>query len=114
MKKAIILGVSVGIIILLLMLIPTEKSNNLYGLTTVVVDVSKANDRVTCQDFNGNLWQFEGVEDWFVNDIATFVMDDKGTKEIKDDEIVDVRYGGYFEGWLEDYEEITLEGEDSL
>lgn len=111
MKKAIILGVSVGVMILLLFLIPTSKT---YGLTTVVIDVSKANDRVTCQDFNGNLWQFEGVEDWCVNDIATFIMDDMGTKEIKDDKIIKVTYSGYFEGWLEDYEEITLEGEDSL
>jgi len=111
MTKAIILGVSVGITILLLTLIPTSKT---YGLTTVVTDISKANDRVTCQDFNGNLWQFEGVEDWCVNDIATLIMDDNGTKEIKDDEILDVRYGGYFEGWLENYEEVTLEGEDSL
>ena len=111
MKKAIILGVSVGIIILLLAFIPTSET---YGLTTVVVDVSKANDKVTCQDCNGNLWQFEGVEDWCINDIATFIMDDMGTEEINDDTIVSVKYNGWFEDWLENTEEITLEDEDSL
>lgn len=111
MKKAIFLGVSIGIIILLLTLIPTSKT---YGLTTVVVDVSKANDKVTCQDCNGNLWQFEGVEDWCVNDIATFIMDDMGTEEINDDEIVSVRYNGWFEDWLENTEETIFFEEDSL
>jgi len=97
------------------MTICTFYGSRIYGLTTVVVEISKPNDKVTCQDFNGNLWQFEGVEDWCENDIATLIMNDKGTELIKDDEILDVRYGGYFEGWLENYEEIEiLEGEDSL
>lgn len=78
--------------------------SNSYGLTTVVVNVSEANNKVTCQDFNGNLWQFEGTEDWCVNDIATFVMNDKGTDKIEDDEIINIRYNGYFEGWLFDNE----------
>lgn len=114
MKKAIILGVSVGVLIFLLVLIPTDNFNNFYGLTTVVVNVSKANDKVTCQDCNGNLWQFEGVEDWCVNDIATFIMDNMGTEEINDDKIISVRYNGWFEDWLEDTEETIFFEEDSL
>ena len=41
-------------------------------------------------------------------------MDDMGTEEINDDTIVSVKYNGWFEDWLENTEEITLEDEDSL
>lgn len=72
---------------------------NLYPLTTVVVAVSPANDTVTVKDFNGNLWQFKGTEDWEVDTIASCIMDSKGTPLIKDDEIIKVHYNGWFQGW---------------
>lgn len=70
-----------------------------YPMTTVVVDVSEPNDTVTCRDFNGNLWQFSGVEDWVVGDVASLLMDDAGTPMIKDDIVLDARYDGWFAGW---------------
>ena len=73
---------------------------NEYALTTQVVQVDYENDVVVCQDFNGNLWEFEGTEDWMYGDIASLVMNDMGTPEIYDDEIVaPPRYGGYFDGF---------------
>ena len=87
------------IAIIVLGIISLKHSENLYGLTTVVFDVSYATDTVTVEDFNGNLWQFDGVEDWVKGDICTLVMDSKGTAEIKDDTIISVHYSGYFEGW---------------
>ena len=72
---------------------------NLYGLTTVVFNVSYSTDIVTVKDFNGNLWQFDGAENWVEGDICTLIMNSKGTIEIKDDTIISVRYSGYFEGW---------------
>lgn len=78
----------------------TKNSENLYPLTTVVVDVSEATDTVTVKDYNGNLWQFKGTEDWEVDDIATLLMDSNGTEEIKDDFIsAPPRYNGQFENW---------------
>lgn len=77
----------------------TKKTKNLYAMTTVVYAVSDANDTVTVKDFNGNLWQFKGAEDWEINDICSCVMDNKGTTYIKDDEIIKVKYSGYLEGW---------------
>lgn len=70
-----------------------------YPMTTVVVDVCEPNDTVTCRDFNGNLWQFHGVEDWVVGDVASLLMDDAGTPMIKDDIVLDARYDGWFAGW---------------
>jgi cell division protein FtsX len=77
-----------------------RKNGNVYPMTTVVVDVSEATDTVTVKDYNGNLWQFKGVEDWEINDIATLLMDSNGTEEIKDDFIsAPPRYNGRFENW---------------
>lgn len=70
-----------------------------YALTTVVVNLDAENDVVTCKDFNGNLWEFEGCSDWAIDDIATLLMNDKGTRNIYDDEMIRARYQGTFEGW---------------
>lgn len=73
--------------------------NNYYSMTTRVVKVDESTDTVTVQDFNGNYWQFDGIEDWAVDGICSCIMDSKGTKEIKDDTIVSTKYDGWFEGW---------------
>ena len=73
--------------------------NNLYPITGIVTEVDKKNDIVTIKDFNGNLWEFKGCEDWEENDICSCIMNDKGTENIKDDEIIKVKYSGYFKGW---------------
>lgn len=70
-----------------------------YALTTIVVELDAENDVVTCKDFNGNLWEFEGCEDWAIGDIASLLMSDRGTEKIYDDTIISARYNGYFEGW---------------
>ena len=70
-----------------------------YALTTKVVELDRENDVVVCEDFNGNLWEFYGCEDWQIDDIASLRMDNNGTPTIYDDEIVSARYNGTFEGW---------------
>ena len=77
---------------------PTNKTE-LYPITTVVYNLDRENDLVTVKDANGNLWQFEGCEDWEINDICSMLMDDCGTTTIYDDEIVMVRYNGTTEGF---------------
>lgn len=76
-----------------------EPTETLYPMTTIVVDLDHENDVVTCKDFNGYLWQFEGCEDWQEGDICSMIMNDNGTPKIFDDEIVSVKYDGYLEGW---------------
>jgi len=73
--------------------------NSLYPMTGIVTEVDRKNDIVTIKDFNGNLWEFKGCEDWEENDICSCIMNNKGTENIKDDEIIKVKYSGYFEGW---------------
>lgn len=77
--------------------VKTEQS--IYPLTTRVVEVDEEADLVTCEDFNGNLWKFEGCEDWQDGDICSLLMNSRGTEKIYDDEIVLAQYNGTFEGW---------------
>lgn len=66
----------------------------LYPKTLVVTETDAARDIVVCEDYNENVWEFEGVEDWETGDIVSAVMDSKGTEEVYDDEFVVCRYGG--------------------
>ena len=77
----------------------TKVEETLYALTTKVVMIDRITDVVWCKDYNGNIWEFYGCEDWAIGDIASLLMNDKGTKKIADDEIKDTRYNGAFEGW---------------
>ena len=73
----------------------TEPTARLYPLTAVVVEMDRENDIVTCADYSGNLWEFEGCEDWETGDVASLLMCDLGTISIYDDTIEMVRYGGH-------------------
>lgn len=77
-----------------------ETINDLYSVAMIVTELDEENDTVIMQDANGNIWSFEGIEDWFVGDLASVMLDKNGTQEIYDDTIVKVRYTGvidYFE-----------------
>lgn len=71
-----------------------SNSKKEYPQTMTIVQVDIATDTVTCEDATGNLWQFKGVEDWQVNDTVSMIMNDNGTEEIFDDEIVKIKYNG--------------------
>lgn len=64
--------------------------SHLYPLTTTVTQIN--NDTVTVEDSNGNLWSFDGAEDWEVGDGCALIMDDNSTSEIVDDVIISAKY----------------------
>lgn len=70
-----------------------------YVLVGMVVDLDFENDLVTVEDCTGELWQFEGIEDWWYGDFAGMIMDDSGTKIIYDDIILQVTYCGNINQW---------------
>lgn len=72
-----------------------------YAMTTVVVSVDYNTDTVEVEDFNGNIWAFNGYEDWQVFDVCSLVMDDNDTVIIYDDVIMSMRYNGWLKGWTE-------------
>lgn len=72
-----------------------------YALTTVVVSLDYDADVVECMDFNGNVWAFDGCEDWALFDVCSMTMDDMNTNSIYDDAIINCHYDGWLDGWKE-------------
>ena len=67
----------------------TETRNH-YAIKAEVVSFSSYNDNVTVVDTDGNEWCFYG-KGYRIGDELTLEMDSKGTKDITDDMVVDVR-----------------------
>jgi len=74
---------------------PATCERNTYALTAKVVEIDRERDIVTCEDYNGNLWEFFGCEDWEINDCASLLMDNRGTESVHDDTITHARYSGW-------------------
>ena len=72
-----------------------KRMGNYYALTTLVVEVNRENDTVTCVDNVGHTWQFYGTEDWQEGDCASLLMWDNGTDNVTDDEIHSARYSAW-------------------
>lgn len=67
----------------------------IYSRSAVVVGVDYTSDVVTVEDSTGNLWTFEGVEDYDLSDRVALTMHDNGTDwNITDDRIIEMRYDG--------------------
>lgn len=66
-----------------------------YALATVVTATDSTEDAVICEDSNGNVWAFYGVEDWQAGDNANLLMHDNGTKSIYDDVICGATYANW-------------------
>lgn len=67
----------------------------IYSRSAVVVGVDYTSDVVTVEDSTGNLWTFEGVEDYDLSDRVALTIHDNGTDwDIKDDRIIETRYDG--------------------
>lgn len=71
---------------------PATPEHNLYTMNAMVFELEEENDLVVIEDFYGNLWDFGGIDNWAVGDICSVVMDDMGTENIFDDEIILVSY----------------------
>lgn len=68
---------------------------DIYAKTAIVYEIDRDADVVIVEDATGNLWEFEGVEDYEVGDFVSMVMDDNNTTSIYDDVIVVSQYSGY-------------------
>ena len=74
---------------------------NIYRKMSTVIETNKFDDSVIVEDENGELWEFYGVEDWFVGDYCLLTFIDSGIRGYMwDDSIIGVRY----RGWNEDFE----------
>ena len=76
----------------------TTQTDDTYVRRAQVMSIDDEKDVVACVDTVGNVWEFYGVEDWQEGDIVTLTMNNKGTENIYDDEIIAARYSGNVEG----------------
>ena len=73
--------------------------DNLYPLTGIVTDIQSGEnpevDLVTITCANGNLFSwYADTGDYEINDLASCIMDSKGTKYVDDDEVLLAHYAG--------------------
>lgn len=73
--------------------------DNLYPLTGIVTDIQSGEnpevDLVTITCSNGNLFSwYADTGDYEINDLASCIMDSKGTKYVDDDEVLLAHYAG--------------------
>jgi hypothetical protein len=89
-KKTLL--VLLGLLIGSTLAIPYTKDrfDRLYPKAARVVDIQ--GEEVYLQDGAGNVWRWQGAEDWQVGDGAAMIMSNNGTKDIYDDIIVSIKY----------------------
>ena len=68
--------------------------NHCYPKTARVTQINYRTETVTVTDYNGNDWEFIGIEDYAYGDVVSMLMSDSGTESIYDDVILYTRYGG--------------------
>lgn len=83
--------------------------DNLYPLTGIVTeieyDVEPEVDLVTITCSNGNMFSwYADAGDYEINDLASCIMDNKGTEYVTDDEVLLAHYAGV----LEHFEKYTV------
>ena len=88
-KKAVV----VGLLLSMVMSITAHASE--ITENCVVTGVDKANDRLLLQSEDGNIFLWQGVEDWLLLDVASITFDDRETADRTDDKIISMTYTGY-------------------
>lgn len=69
--------------------------SSIYSRSAKVVGLNYDTDIVTVKDTTGNVWTFEGIEDYELCDKVALTMSDSWTEwTITDDRILSVRYDG--------------------
>ena len=101
LKKACKMALVCAMVMMMVLGSAIAAKGETYALTTVVVSLDYDADVVECMDFNGNVWAFDGCEDWALFDVCSMTMDDMNTSSIYDDAIINCRYDGWLEGWTE-------------
>lgn len=101
MKKLLVLALATMMVSTPVSAAPTTdgECKDLYpltGIVTEVQEVDKDTDLVTMTTANGNQfsWYADSIDDWFINDLVSCIMNSNGTDEVYDDEIVDAHYVG--------------------
>lgn len=61
-----------------------------YPRIMTVTNIETETEIIVCDDAEGNLWTFYGMENYKIGTNVFVIMDSKGTEEIFDDSIIEV------------------------
>lgn len=92
LKKCLVMYICVIILGLVWMSVGHAE---LYPRVAVVTNINYESDIVVFTDSVGFDWEYEGVEDWCIDDVAALQLDDQGTPSIFDDKIDKVCYSAF-------------------
>lgn len=90
-KKTLL--VLLGLLIGSTLAIPYTKDrfDRLYPQAARVVDIQQ--DEIYLRDGAGNIWRWQGAEDWEIGDGVAMILTNNGTPDnVKDDVIVNIKY----------------------
>lgn len=73
---------------------------SIYPMTAIITEINYEKNEVTITNCNGFDFKFVGCEDYEVNDLVSVIMNDNGTINIEDDYIVNQRYDGSIESFI--------------
>ena len=68
----------------------------IYPDTFIITGLDYANDIIILEDANGFIWEYEGIEDLFIGDMVSVLMDNNNTENITDDIILKLTYSGWY------------------
>lgn len=73
--------------------------NRAYASVMIVTDVVELEDEtylLELEDATGNVWEYEtDMDDMFIDDAVAVLMDNMGTVEIYDDEVIGLNYSSW-------------------
>ncbi len=73
--------------------------NRAYASVMIVTDVVELEDEtylLELEDAAGNVWEYEtDMDDMFIDDAVAVLMDNMGTVEIYDDEVIGLNYSSW-------------------
>lgn len=96
MRKLIAIWILVWSVLAIITLVHSKtETGKEYPRTFVVDSLDYENNEVIVIDSVGMEWSFVGINDWEVDDLVAAIMNDNGTKDIRDDYFVDIRFSGY-------------------
>lgn len=88
-----------GVLILALILMAISPANaEQYPKVFMIEEIDYESDSMLLIDCNGFEWEVLEPQDYAEGDYVATIMDDQGTEEIFDDEIISLRYAGFSMG----------------
>ena len=91
MKKVVVA------VVVMMMMVCTCACAEMYPELYIVTEVNHEQDIVVLLDGRGEVWVWEGAEDWFPGDLAVGIVEDWDTPDLYDDEILTLRCCNIFE-----------------